>query len=156
ERFIERYGAGSTSSCSSSQPMTQMDALRTLLDNFDLADTAAGIGSRDGVIGRADLQALIDAPGTTPKLKAAARYGLDHFSRFDEAAGLWGKEDGLIGRIDLQVGMEGASMNRSRAIDVFRANFAQLDTAGHGGCPDGLVSRDDVQAALKDPNSSPE
>jgi hypothetical protein len=154
--FMNRYGSIDPYGAQLSGPMSKSQHLNVGLDNFDLLDTAAGIGERDGIIGRADLQAILEAPDVSPRLKAAARYMLDHFSELDDAAGNKGEEDGKISRDDLMAGIADAGMNEERAIDTIQGNFAQFDTAGHGGWPDGLVSRDDLEAVAGDENASPE
>ena len=153
--FIAQFG-GEAFGCGPGTPLSRTQALSTCRDNFDLLDTAAGIGDRDGIIGRADLQAILEAPGATPRLKAAARYLLDHFSELDDAAGNLGREDGKISMQDLDTGIAMTQMSDGRAIEIMRGNFDQLDTAGHGGCPDGIVSRDDLEGILEDSSATPE
>lgn len=70
---------------------------------FNIADTAAGIGGKDGLVGKNDLAALVNTPGAPPELRAAAQFLLQNpalFNALDTAAGI-GKVDGLIGRNDM-------------------------------------------------------
>jgi|GEM_PF-6947369 len=79
------------------------NAVRQLNAHFDLLDTAAGIGGRDGIIGRADLEAAVQNPGLPQELRDACQFLLDNpavFNRLDVAAGI-GRVDGRIGRADV-------------------------------------------------------
>src|SRR5688500_13018686 len=66
--FISRYGSDACG-CEPTGPLSRSQALSICRDNFNLLDTAAGIGDRDGIVGRADLQAILDAPDASPRLK---------------------------------------------------------------------------------------
>jgi hypothetical protein len=70
---------------------------------FNIADTAAGIGGRDGLVGRADLAALANTAGAPPELRAAAQFLLQNpalANALDTAAGV-GQVDGLISKGDM-------------------------------------------------------
>jgi hypothetical protein len=87
-------------------PATSMDeqtALQTIRDNFDLFDTAAGVGKPDGLIGRNDLQAILNNPNVPANVKAAAKFMLDNPAYFNKAetAQFHGQMDGLLGRGDV-------------------------------------------------------
>ena len=59
------------------EEMTLDKAAQILKDNFNIADQAAGIGKRDGLVGKKDLEALAKTPGElgpaafVPDLRAA-------------------------------------------------------------------------------------
>ena len=82
---------------------TYQQALQTISDNFSLFDTAAGVGAPDGLIGRNDLQAILNNPGVSADVKAAAKFMLDNPAYFNEAetAQYGGKMDGLLGKGDV-------------------------------------------------------
>lgn len=80
----------------------EMQALETLGEFMFLVDTAAGVGSRDGKLSRADLEAVLADPDLPPELHEAARYLLEHdhfFESVDTASG--GDPDGLISAGDI-------------------------------------------------------
>lgn len=84
-------------------PMTLDAAHQVLARHFDLLDTAAGRGGKDGLIGRADIEAILRNPGAPPEVRDAARFLLANpamFNQLDVAAGI-GRVDGLIGRKDI-------------------------------------------------------
>jgi hypothetical protein len=79
-------------------------AVSVLQKNFDLLDTAAGIGGKDGLIGKKDLQAILKNPNVPREVKSAARFLLQnpaYFNQLDVAAGI-GQVDGLIGKADVK------------------------------------------------------
>ena len=82
---------------------TYQQALQTISDNFALFDTAAGVGGKDGLIGRNDLQAILNDPNAPADVKAAAKFMLDNPAYFNEAevAQNGGKMDGLLGQGDV-------------------------------------------------------
>lgn len=85
------------------QPMTMDRAVSAVHKHFDLLDTAAGIGGKDGLIGVNDLQAITKNPSAPRELKEAAQFLLKnpaYRNQLDVAAGI-GKVDGLIGRVDV-------------------------------------------------------
>ena len=96
--------------------MTPDKAAGILKDNFGLFDTAAGIGGKDGLIGRNDLEAIVrDNPGLPGEVRAAAQYLLDNpaaFNQLDVAAGI-GNLDGLIGQVDVDSYCKGGASSYS-------------------------------------------
>lgn len=77
------------------------DCLETLLQNWEVFDTAVGV--RDEYIRRENLIAICNNPAASSRLKAAAWFLLQHpeyFSRLEMAAGVGGR-DGIIGKGDV-------------------------------------------------------
>jgi hypothetical protein len=90
-------------------------AVSTLQSNFDLLDTAAGVGGKDGLIGRDDLKAALENPNLPKEIKDACRFLLDNpsaWNKLDVGAGQGGV-DGLISRGDLEA--EAARIAASQA-----------------------------------------
>jgi hypothetical protein len=77
------------------------EAVEQLHQHFDLLDTAAGIGGRDGVIARCDLEAAAKNPGLDPKLREACQFLLDNPAAFNQLSANVGAADGFIRRDDL-------------------------------------------------------
>ena len=111
------------SSCSSNyksiktnSPMTLDKAVATVKENFDLLDTAAGIGGKDGLIGVVDLEAITKTPAAPSHLKEAAQFLLNnpaYRNQLDVAAGI-GKVDGLIGKVDVDAFQKDHSPRRKQ------------------------------------------
>jgi hypothetical protein len=79
------------------------NALTEVNKYFELLDTAAGIGTEDGQIGRVDLQAAVGNPGLPADLKQACQFLLDNpavFNEINAAAG--GTDNGLITKADVE------------------------------------------------------
>jgi len=82
---------------------TYGEAVRAFAENFDLLDTAAGRGGKDGIIGGNDLRALLKNPDAPPRLKSAVRFLLRNpafLHQLDVAAGR-GCVDGMVTREDV-------------------------------------------------------
>ena len=91
-----------------SKRMTPVRATQILKQYFDLLDTAAGIGKKDGIIGKPDLEAAAQNPDLPKELKEALAYLLANpavLNAVDVGAGE-GRVDGLIGKKDLDKFME--------------------------------------------------
>lgn len=83
--------------------LTIEEAVRILQNHFFLLDTAAGVGSRDGLIGRNDLEAVLASPDAPEELRQAAAMVLRnpmYYNSLDTAQN-GGRNDGLIGKGDL-------------------------------------------------------
>ena len=94
---------GTTAGAASSASTDFASALATIQQNFELLDTAAGIGGQDGVIGKVDLQAILNNPGVPTEVKSAAQFLLNnpaYLNELDVAAGK-GNVDGLFSKDDL-------------------------------------------------------
>jgi hypothetical protein len=77
------------------------DSLNTLLQNWDTFDTA--IGKKDCLITKENLEAISNFPNTSPELKKAAQFLIQHeeyFNRLEMACGVGGK-DGIISQGDV-------------------------------------------------------
>lgn len=61
----------------STQSMTAKEAIETIMNHFELYDTATGGGDIDGFIGKGDLEIMAKNSGM-PKLQAAAKFLLDN------------------------------------------------------------------------------
>ena len=112
--------------------MTPDKAAGILKDNFGLFDTAAGIGGKDGLIGRNDLEAIVrDNPGLPGDVRAAAQYLLDNpaaFNQLDVSAGI-GNLDGLIGRNDVDSFTRSGAPSPAAQKALQSDPFAKLDPA---------------------------
>lgn len=106
-------------------------AMQVLDQNFDLLDTAAGVGKRDGLIGRNDLQAALKNPDVPADVKAACKFLLDNPAYFNEAdvAGNSAAVDGLIGHGDVKAALEKAKASGASATDA-SSDAAPADEAG--------------------------
>lgn len=85
------------------RPMTVEEAVRLLQKHFFFLDTAAGLGGRDGLIGKADLQAVVSSPDAPEELRQAAALLLRnpmYYNSLDTAQN-GGRGDGLVGKGDL-------------------------------------------------------
>jgi len=143
------------------------NALNQLNFYFDLLDTAAGKGKRDGKIGHSDLKAALKNLSLPQELREACRFFLNNpaaYNQLDAAAN--GKRNGLISKQDIAAMLEGlpaGAFRRPSVIDtVYQANWANalnqlnlcfdlLDTAAGKGKKDGLIGHSDLRAASKNP-----
>jgi len=84
------------------------------LDNyFDLLDTAAGVGGRDGLVSREDLLAAMNSPGLPAELRSACRFLLENPPAFNQLEIEQNPNvacDGLIGKGDVKAAL--AKMNQ--------------------------------------------
>ena len=104
--------------------MTMDKAVATVKENFDLLDTAAGIGGKDGLIGVADLKAITKTPAAPSHLKEAAQFLLNnpaYRNQLDVAAGI-GKVDGLIGKCDVDAYQKDHSPRRKQYAQIHCQN----------------------------------
>ncbi|MEW6277937.1 MAG: hypothetical protein AB1758_04885, partial [Candidatus Eremiobacterota bacterium] len=152
------------------EPMTLGRAAAILQANFDIVDTAAGIGQPDGVIGKQDLEAIVGGrcPNAPPELKEACEFLLANpamLNALDTAD--TGEVDGRIGRsavraavqtfgpLDATPDPEGP-MTLGRAAAILKKYFPLLDTAaGHGG-QDGKIGKNDLEAIAAAPGAPPD
>jgi hypothetical protein len=122
-------------------------AIAVLLTHFGDIDTAAHGGNADGIFSIHDLEAVRDNTALPPELRAAARYLLDNpalRALVDGSNDDGGDEDGKFAAADLQ-----AFLDANEHLRVVQANFRLLDTAAHGGDPDGFVSVNDLKQAAE-------
>ncbi|MFP2928663.1 hypothetical protein ACLESO_26400 [Pyxidicoccus sp. 3LG] len=84
------------------------DALSVLSTNWDTFDGA--VGTRDNLLTRDNLDAILSNPGASSTLKRAAQFFKDHpeyFDRLEMAAGVGGR-DGIVGRPDVTAALRQA------------------------------------------------
>jgi len=111
---IDLAAEGSSGSASAVKTSDELSALQTLLASFDeLNRWTNGILPPDKVLSRDELQAAASEPDTSPSLKRALRYVLDHptlLTRLSRSTGF-----GVTGmsRSDLQLGIEDARRGAS-------------------------------------------
>lgn len=121
-------------------------ALATFRKHFGAIDTAAGIGTPDGLVGRVDLEQAVKRSSPLPaEAKKACEFLLRHpdaFAHLDMGYGA-GTADNLVSMADLD-----AEQYRL-GLSVLEANFGALDTVAGIGSPDGLVGKVDLEAAAK-------
>lgn len=125
-------------------------AVAVLQAYFEMVDTAADGGDPDDNVSRDDLEAIAADPNAPPELRAAAQYLLDNptlYGLVDTGADDRGPgyADGDISRGDIDGFLE--AQGHFRALEGW---VDELDTAAHGGDPDGYVSRNDLEAAVED------
>lgn len=151
--------------------MTLARAASILQANFDLVDTAAGLGGADGIIGKPDLEAIVGgrAPNASPELQQACRFLLDNgalFNALDVAAGS-GDVDGRVGRNDLTAAIQNYAqldsnnqvpdqMTAGRAAVILKRYFGVLDAAGGQGGLDGRIGKTDLEAVAAAPGAPPD
>jgi hypothetical protein len=163
---VRKYSQLDDSKFDPKEPMTLGRAATIVKKYFDIIDTAAGIDKRDGIIGKADLEAIAASPGAPADLKAACKFLLDNPAFFDDletAAGV-GRKDGRIGMIDLDAIIANRQeeavgprrkeepMTLARASMLVDKHFDILDTAAGLGEKDGIVGRPDLEAIAKGAN----
>ncbi len=103
------YASSATSSGASlptTNPTWQQswsNAVNAVEKNYDSLDTAFGLGGKDGVIGRCDLEAALKNPAISEELRAACRFLLENEAAFNElsAASGSGECDGFIRKDDI-------------------------------------------------------
>ncbi|MBS2026898.1 MAG: hypothetical protein JST54_03250 [Deltaproteobacteria bacterium] len=157
---------------------TYQQALQTISDNFSLFDTAAGVGAPDGLIGRNDLQAILNNPGAPADVKAAAKFMLDNPAYFNEAetAQYGGKMDGLLGKGDVAAALaqvkaspaansdstpsaSGGSTTTTQAggsnASSGTSQTSSNPSAGGSDATDSQINSD-INAILNDPSMTPE
>ena len=87
----------------------ELSALQTLLAAFDGVDGPSfGLFPPDKVLSREEIERKAGDAETSPVLKRALRYVLDHPSLFDSLARSQGADTQGISRSDLQIGIEDA------------------------------------------------
>jgi len=110
-------GAGTSGTDSSRGPPAGGDAasaLQTILANFDDLDTLTGGWlPPDRVLSRDELERAAANPETSPVLKRALRYVLDHHDLLDSLSRSQGYGVAGISRTDLQIGIEDARRSGS-------------------------------------------
>jgi len=130
---------------------------------FDVLDTAAGRGKKDGKISERDLRAALRNPALPQELRDACRFLLENrgaLRSLDIGAGK-GWCDGIISKKDvaavlakLPAELRGASSDSSygaqweNVLHLLQTYFDVLDTAAGKGKKDGKISRKDLLAAL--------
>ena len=138
--------------------MTLPRAAQILWANFSRVDIAAKQGSPDQKFGAPDLRAL--QSDTYGELGQAASHVLNApyaFLKLDTAAG--NAPDGLVEIGDLaRVAQRSTddAVNVEQAAGILQQHFHPLDRLSGQGQPDGLIGRDDLQAAVFHPHSPPE
>ncbi|HCF61430.1 MAG TPA: hypothetical protein DFS52_25960 [Myxococcales bacterium] len=98
---LERLGLGYATSDDWNKKFS--NAVDVLKNNFDLLDTAAGVGSKDGFIGKIDLEAALKNPDMPKEVKDACRFLLENpsaWNQLDVGAGI-GNCDGIIAKCDV-------------------------------------------------------
>jgi len=138
---------------------------------FDLLDTAAGKGKRDGKIGHSDLKAAAKNPELPQELRDACRFLTNNpaaYNQLDASAN--GKRDGLISKKDVAAvfeklpeelrGITPSAFNYrltwANAVTQLNLYFDLLDTAAGKGKRDGKIGHSDLKAAAKNPGLPPE
>ncbi|HZI12038.1 MAG TPA: hypothetical protein VE153_16750 [Myxococcus sp.] len=120
------------------------EALAVLSANWDTFDTA--VGSRDNVMTRANLEAVLANPAASATLKKAAQFFKDHpqyYDRLEMAAGVGGR-DGIVGRPDVTAAL--------RQADTL---LADSDGGSRvGGRPVGGKGGSSVRSIIDNPNMS--
>jgi len=138
---------------------------RTLLDNFETFDTAAGLGGgQDGIIGRPDLEAMANDNGADPALRKAARFMLNNpaLQRAVDSANGTGYDD-RFNREELQKSLETFGNHQDawdsgpwddRRTASVLSNWVRVLDGAAGGEVDGRFGRADLQAVLESPDAS--
>ncbi|WP_151775710.1 hypothetical protein [Streptomyces abyssomicinicus] len=119
-------------------------------DNFfRQIDTARQGGQPDGLLSLDDLNAACTVAPCNTSQAIAAETIAGNFSTVDMAYD--GTQDGLISRTDLDIVAGGSDypnyLRDSSRVLLDGDFFREIDTAGQGGQPDGLLSVGDLNAA---------
>jgi hypothetical protein len=114
----DRSGGGGTSGTDGSRGTPAggdaLSALQTILGSFDDLDTMTGGWlPPDKVLSQDELERAAAAPDTSPVLKRALRYVLDHHDLLDSLSRSQGYGVSGISRTDLQIGIEDARRSGS-------------------------------------------
>ena len=145
--------------------MTPVEAARIFRDNMDYMDRAAGIGDRDGIVGKPDLEAMRNDPNTPPELRQAIEYTLDNPAVFKslDATSERGNRFNLEGvnnyidQFEKSPGYTDGPMDDRRATEILGHYAPVLDTAANGGSSDNKFSEDDLRVFLSEnPGAPPE
>ncbi|MEW5819364.1 MAG: hypothetical protein AB1782_04175 [Cyanobacteriota bacterium] len=146
-------------------PIDPKEAMNTLLKNWDMLDTAAGKGKRDGIVSRDDLKAIANSSSLDPELKKAAQYLIDNpavFNMLDHAGAKSKKMDGKLSTNDINTAMnngwlngltppenfDASKMSTEDAARIIYQNFTLFDTATGKGERDGRVSSGDLRTIV--------
>jgi hypothetical protein len=132
--------------------MTGEASLALILANLGLFDTAGGRGDPDGVVGLSDLEAIANDPSVPAHLRDAAQYLLSNRLLLSMASLINDDQPFEIEPDDARLTADGIStfLQFNHSLNAVALNFDSLDTAAHGGDPDGYVSVNDLRAAADD------
>ena len=151
--------------------MTPNKAIDILINNIDIFDTAAGIGRKDNIIGKQDLEAIMNNPNIDPELKAAAEYLLENeavFNSLDRAANRGGwdqkiglndlkaaKESGMFDNFDYPQGFDPNNMSMGDAAKILAQNFEAIEEAAGKGGNDHIIGKQDLEAIVNSEDLPP-
>lgn len=145
---LERLGLGYATSDDWNKKFS--NAVDVLKGNFDLLDTAAGIGGKDGFIGKNDLEAAMRNPDIPKEVRDACRFLLENpsaWNQLDVGAGI-GNCDGIIAKCDVDAVSARLAEQAAAAEDARETGevdeTADLDEAGE---PDEIDDADGVAGA---------
>ena len=94
----------------------ELSALRTVLRSFDEVNTQiVGVLTRDQVLTKEELQDAAARPETSPTLKRALRYLLDHPTLLSRLSGSTSLDNKGISRSDLTLAIDDAARGRKSA-----------------------------------------
>ena len=109
---LQEGGATGSGSAGPAGPATggdELSALQTILSSFDGLNSGSNMFmAMDKVLSRAELENAASNPDTSPVLKRALRYVLDHPQLLDRLARSRGSDGDGISRSDLQLAIEDA------------------------------------------------
>ncbi|QSQ23811.1 hypothetical protein JY651_02160 [Pyxidicoccus parkwayensis] len=131
------------------------DALAVLNANWDTFDAA--VGTKDNVLTRDNLDAILSSPAASATLKRAAQFFKDHpeyYDRLEMAAGVGGR-DGIVGRPDVTAALRQAgSAQGSSGTQSSSGGSASKPVGGTGSSVKGIIDNpnmsveDKIQAIL--------
>lgn len=107
------------------------NAVTALKDNFGALDTSAGLGGKDGLVGRNDLESALKNPALPQELRDACRFLLENpsaWNQLDVHAGI-GEVDGFFGHCDLEAA---SAQLGSQQAAAGAASGVGSPVAGHG------------------------
>ncbi|MBI3925217.1 MAG: hypothetical protein HY319_06725 [Armatimonadetes bacterium] len=128
-------------------PMSLEEAVKILQKHFFLVDVAGGIGSRDGIFGKADLWAIVNSPDAPAELRRAAQLLLSNPAFFNtlDVAQEGQNADGLISRTDLETYLREAGgvkkPDKPSDTDVLEDVIALHEALEHHGVHDKVINR---------------
>ncbi len=153
------------------QKMSIEETASTVRNNFELFDTASGRGGRDNIISKDDLKAVVGNDKLSADVRDAARALLEN-QNYQHAVDVGegrGESDGKFSLRDVNAAADRGFKDDPKVAQMaaddpkiqanvlqVAQNFDRLDVAAHGGKPDGVISKSDLEAAYNDPNTSPE
>ncbi|HET9156432.1 MAG TPA: hypothetical protein VFN91_07170 [Myxococcaceae bacterium] len=143
--------SGKGSASSSAGRNDELSALQTILGSFDGINRWIGVTPPDKVLSKDELERASSDPDTSPSLKRALRYVLDHPTLLDRLSRSSGSDGMGISRSDLQMGIEDARRGASTSGTKTRKSTSTSSTPTSSATPSSTKSTSSSSRS-KDPS----